>query len=160
MTDQSAAAGHVAAASSDIETCLGLNHSLKSDLGQYLGAIDSLADIVGQVGAGLEGTNIQREAAIGETAEEAQNHVTAADETAHFEETQNALQALEHVKDSAQGGTSVLQEAKEAAAVAYRALEELTGAIQAVYAQSDEVDVSLLSAVSNVEQLGQRLNVG
>jgi hypothetical protein len=160
VVDQAEAAGHIAAADRDIDTCKALQASLIGDLEQCLGIVDGMAEQVGQVGATLEGTNIQRAAAIAETSEEAAGHVRAADESAHFTETENALMALDHVHESSDGATGVLQEALEAARIAYTRLEELTGALQAVIGQGSEVDTSLASAQANVEQLGQRLDAG
>lgn len=160
MVDQAEAAGHIAAADDDIDTCKGLNASLEGDLSQALGILDGIAEKIAAVGQTLEGTNIQRCAAMNETAEEAANHVKAADESAHFTETENALAALDHVTDSMDGAVGVLQEALEACQVAYTRVQEAEGAIMAVHGQTSEVATSLASAQANVEQLGQRLNAG
>lgn len=160
MTNPAESAGHIAHAAENIDSAKSLNTSLESDLSSYLDVLDKLDERIASVGVGLEATNLARLLGIGVEAVGAADHVEAADETHHFEETTNALTALKMVEDSADGGHVVLTEAVEKAGVAVAALKELVGAIKAVHDQCSEVTVSLLSAAANVEQLGQRFNVG
>ncbi len=158
MADLDQAAGSAEEGKSLAETCNSQNSSLAGFLDTALTAVGDAPKNIGSVLNSIQHTLIARQKQIGEIAENAQDHVRAADETGRYDATEDASTRLEAVKQAVVTGALVLEDARGYAYIAQDNLRELVGALTVVRQQCDGVSVELLAGISDIEELIRRLS--
>lgn len=156
MADFGEALGHISEARGKNLEAEGREKGLADDTASALTVIGTTPENLAGLAEVLD-NQLQNALAAKQLADEAYDHVHAADEDGHFEESTNAMQLLEHVKDTAEGQAGVLTEAKEALVILLARLDEVKLSLEQVNASSDETVQSTGGAEANLEQLAQRL---
>lgn len=158
MPDQDDAAGNAVEALQETEQLQILNESFKGDIDAGITTVRPMPDALVSVVTALEVTLRPRARSMTEIAEQAGDHVTAADITSRFPETTDALTRLEEAKDACEGADGVLEDAWGYATIALENLRSLDGALAVITSQADAVNVALLDARNHVEDLIRRLS--
>ena len=156
MADFGAALAQVAEARGKNLEAEGREKGMADDIASALNVIGTTPEDLAGLAEVLD-NQLQNALAAQKLADEAYDHVKAADEEGHFEESTNAMQLLEHVKDTAEGQAQVITEAKEALVILLARLDEVKLSLEQVNSASDETVQSTGGAEANLEQLAQRL---
>lgn len=156
MADFSEALGHIQEARNHNGEAEARQKGVSDDTAGALSVIGSMPDSLASLAEVLD-TQLGNVSAAKSLAEEAQKEVSAADKSAHFTETQNALELLGHVIDTSDGQLGVLTEAKEALVILLARLDEVKLSLEQVHAAADETVPSTGGTEENLDQLAQRL---
>lgn len=149
------AVGHVNEALRHNEEAAGRQKGVEDDTASAVSAFpttDALAKVVEVIDNQIENARAAYTAA-----EEMITEIQAADETHHFQESENAHALAEHVRDTSEGQLQVLTEAKEAMMVALTRLDEAKLSLEQVHTAAGETIQSTGGVKENLDQLIQRL---
>lgn len=122
-------------------------------------ALDVLGDLPNTLSATLDvlDTQLQNATAATVLSAEAREAVELADENLDFTEARNAHQLLEHMSETGNSISAVVNEAKEALEIAKVRLTEVVESLKRAHGGSDEALISSGSAEENLAQLAERL---